>query len=52
MNWKLSVEQWQAVSKRIVDALEKLSIGCFLYWVFQERVGGLVLAITLKDAQK
>lgn len=60
---KLSDSQFRAVSKRIADALEKLSIGCLLYWVFQERIGGLLLAvfcigislaitIEIEDAQK
>lgn len=58
---KLSDDQLKAVSKRAADALEKLSIGCLLYWVFQEKPIGLLLAvfcigisfiITIKDTKK
>ena len=42
---KLTSDQLSAVSKRIADALEKLSIGSFLYWFFQNQWSGLFLGI-------
>ena len=44
---KLTDEQIQAAIKRIADALEKLSIGSALYWMFQEKTAGLVVGIVM-----
>ncbi len=58
---KLNEEQIRAASKRFADAAEKLGIGCFLYWIFQERTEGLLLTIfclgasliiTIRDATR
>ena len=57
----LSPEQFQAIAKRVADALEKLSIGSFLYWVYLEKPLGfllgavfivLSLVITARNAKK
>lgn len=57
----LTDDQIRAASKRFADATEKLSIGCFLYYVFQEKPLGLLLSIfcvgasliiTIRNAKK
>lgn len=47
INLKLSNEQFLAVSKRAADAMEKLSIGAFLYWFFQNQPRGLFVGILM-----
>ncbi len=58
---RLSDAQIGAAIKRIADAMEKLSIGSFLYWFFQNQTIGLFigflmmalsLAITITGASK
>jgi len=42
---KLSSKQLHALSKRIADAMEKLSIGGVGYWIFQDKPSGLVVGL-------
>ncbi len=41
----LTESQFAAVAKRAADALEKLSIGSFLYWLFQDQTAGLLAGL-------
>ena len=41
LSFKLSNKQLHALSKRIADAMEKLSIGGVGYWIFQDKASGL-----------
>ena len=38
---KISTQQWKAVTKRTADISEKLSVGAFLYWIFQNDPSGI-----------
>lgn len=38
-------EQKRALAKRVADAMEKLSIGCFMYWFFVEKPLGFVMTV-------
>ena len=42
-----SDEQIKAMTKRIADAMEKMSIGSFLYWMFQDRASGIFVGIVM-----
>lgn len=43
--FRFTPEQKRALAKRVADAMEKLSIGCFMYWVFMGRILGFILTI-------
>ncbi len=44
---KLTESQFNAVAKRAADALEKMSIGSFLYWFFQNQSSGLIIGFIM-----
>ena len=38
---KISPKQWKALTKRVADITEKLSVGAFLYWICQNETSGI-----------
>lgn len=45
MGLKLTDRQYHALAKRFADAMEKLSIGCVGYWLVQDKMSGIVVAL-------
>ena len=41
----LTARQYHALAKRFADAMEKLSIGGIGYWIFQDKLLGLVVGL-------
>lgn len=45
MGLKLTDKQYHAMAKRVGDAMEKLGIGAFLYWMFQSKAEGIFIGL-------